>query len=118
MIELYAKLKCNKGYTRHPCSLFRLLRKLGYFKKVTKEKKKYIPKPYNTPLNIGMKWQLDVKHVPKCCYVGQLPDKFYQYTLIDEASREHLNITIKLKEAIAMIMNVFTSIYLFIISMI
>ncbi|KXB66909.1 hypothetical protein HMPREF3181_00425, partial [Parvimonas sp. KA00067] len=32
LIELYAKLKLNKGYTRHPCSLFRFLRKLGFFK--------------------------------------------------------------------------------------
>lgn len=32
MIELYAKLKKNKSYKRHPCSLFRLLRKMGFFK--------------------------------------------------------------------------------------
>ena len=31
---------------------------------------------------------MDVKVVPKQCYVGQMPDKFYQYTVIDEASRE------------------------------
>ena len=31
---------------------------------------------------------MDVKVIPKQCYVGQLPDKFYQYTIIDEASRE------------------------------
>jgi transposase InsO family protein len=31
---------------------------------------------------------LDVKYIPKNCYVGQIPDKFYQYTIIDEASRE------------------------------
>lgn len=31
---------------------------------------------------------MDVKVVPKQCYVGELPDKFYQYTIIDEASRE------------------------------
>ena len=29
---------------------------------VNKEnKKKYIPKPYNTPTDIGIKWQIDVK---------------------------------------------------------
>ena len=38
------------------------------------------------------KWQLDVKYVPVKCYVGDRPDKFYQYTMIDEASREiHLS---------------------------
>ena len=31
---------------------------------------------------------MDVKVIPKQCYVGQMPDKFYQYTFIDEASRE------------------------------
>ena len=36
MIELYAKLKFNKGYKRHPCSLFRILRKLGFYKDVKK----------------------------------------------------------------------------------
>ena len=36
MIELYAKLKFNKGYKRHPCSLFRILRKLGFYKNLKK----------------------------------------------------------------------------------
>ena len=31
MIELYGKLRLNKGYSRHACSLFRVLRKLGYY---------------------------------------------------------------------------------------
>ena len=88
LIELFYKLKTNKGYHRHPCSLFRVLRKLGFFKDSKKKKKRYIPKPYNTPTALGEKWQLDVKYVPKHCYVGQIPDKFYQYTVIDEASRE------------------------------
>lgn len=36
----------------------------------------------------GEKWQLDVKHIPKSCYYGKYQDKFYQYTVIDEATRE------------------------------
>ena len=88
MIELYAKLKFNKKYNRHPCSLFRILRKLGFYKDVEKKAKPYIPKPYNTPKVLGEKWQLDVKYVPRQCYTGAHPDKFYQYTMIDEASRE------------------------------
>ena len=31
---------------------------------------------------------MDVKYIPKECYSGTTPDKFYQYTIIDEASRE------------------------------
>ena len=87
MPELYGKLRTEKGYSRHACSLFRIMRKMGYF--VSKEKhKKYIPKKYDTPQHLGIKWQMDVKYVPKVCYVGSDGQKFYQYTMIDEASRE------------------------------
>ena len=88
MIELYGKLKIDKGYSRHACSLFRILRKLDCYKQKQHEYNKYAPKPYDTPKDLGVKWQLDVKYVPKNCYVGKLDDKFYQYTVIDEASRE------------------------------
>lgn len=88
MIELYGKLRIDKGYSRHACSLFRVLRKLHYFKQKQHEYKKYVPKHYDTPKDLGIKWQLDVKYVPKACYVGQRPNRFYQYTIIDEASRE------------------------------
>ena len=87
LCELYGKLRTEKGYSRHACSLFRVVRKLKY--NVNKEKHtKYIPKHYETPKNIGIKWQMDVKVVPRYCYTGTIPDKFYQYTVIDEASRE------------------------------
>lgn len=87
MCELYGKLRTEKGYSRSASSLFRVLRKLGFY--VNKEKhEKYVPKKYDTPTDIGIKWQMDVKYVPKECYSGSTPDKFYQYTIIDEASRE------------------------------
>lgn len=88
LIEIFYKLKVNKGYNRHPCSLFRVLRKLGLFKPAKPKKKPYVPKPYETPKKLGIKWQMDVKYIPKHCYTGSLPDKFYQYTIIDEASRQ------------------------------
>ena len=31
---------------------------------------------------------MDVKYVPIACYVGTDGEKFYQYTMIEEASRE------------------------------
>ena len=87
MSELYDKLRTEKGYSRTAPSLFRILRKMGFY--VNKEKHKiYIPKKYDTPSDIGIKWQMDVKYIPKECYSGTTPDKFYQYTIIDEASRE------------------------------
>ena len=66
MPELYGKLRTERGYSRHACSLFRIVRKMGFY--VNKEKHK--------------------KYVPKQCYSGKDNQKFYQYTVIDEASRE------------------------------
>ena len=90
MIELYTKLRIHRGYTRHPASLFRFLRKQGYYQPQQKKKSSYKPKSYDTPTHIGVKWQCDVKFVPKDCATSTLPSdtKFYQYTMIDEASRE------------------------------
>ena len=87
--ELYGKLRVNFSYRRNPVSLYRLLRKNGWYENV-KKKIKYVPQPYNTPIHIGEKWQLDVKFVPRSCYVGEYKEerKFYQYTVIDEATRE------------------------------
>ena len=86
--EMYGKLRSQKGYTRHPSSLYRIYRTLGFSSKAPSTKKKRNPQKYDTPTQLGVKWQLDVKYVPSACYVGEFPDKFYQYTMIDEASRE------------------------------
>lgn len=86
--EIYGKLRTDKGYSRHPGSLYRIYAKLGYTKQKITSTKKYKPQKYNTPSLLGAKWQMDVKYVPKKCYTGTMPDKFYQYTVIDEASRE------------------------------
>ena len=88
--ELYTKLRLNIGYSRHYASLYRVLKSIGFYKVISKPKKKYIPKPYHTPMNVGEKWQMDVKYVPKSCYTSSIPadEKYYQYTIIDEATRE------------------------------
>lgn len=86
--ELYGKL-LQRGYTRNPGSLYRVCVRLGFLKKpVVSTKVPYKPKKYDTPTRIGVKWQLDVKYVPTACYTGSVPQKFYQYTVLDEASRE------------------------------
>lgn len=86
--ELYGKLRTNKGYSRHPGSLYRVYRRLGYSSYAPSTKKMSKPKPYDTPTELGIKWQMDVKYIPTVCYTGNVPQKFYQYTIIDEASRE------------------------------
>lgn len=88
LLEMFGKLKSHKGYSRHPLSLYRVFRQLGYTSKTPSTPKAYVPKPYDTPTMIGIKWQMDVKYVPFVCYTGSVPQKFYQYTVIDEASRE------------------------------
>lgn len=86
--ELYGKLRTAKGYSRHPGSLYRVFHRLGYSSSSPSTKKIYKPKPYDTPTELGVKWQMDVKYIPSACYNGSMPQKFYQYTVIDEASRE------------------------------
>lgn len=91
LIELWYKLKREKGYTRHPASLYRFLVKIGKYEKIKHEEyKKYKPQKYDTPKNAGEKWQIDVKYVPNECKAPSMLEdmKFYQYTCVDEATRE------------------------------
>ncbi len=89
--ELYGKLREEKAYSRHPGSLYRVFVRLGFRKRAesTKKKSKHLGE-YHTPTRLGEKWQLDVKYVPSACYTNSLGDKqkFYQYTVIEEASRK------------------------------
>jgi len=73
---------------RHPVSLYRILVKDFTYQK--KSLVKYKPQPYDTPVSIGEKWQMDTKYVPKSCKSSKTPSdkKFYQYTMIDEADRK------------------------------
>lgn len=91
LCELWIKLKRNKGYSRHIVTLYRYLRKTGFYNQVLiSGTSKRQSKKYDTPKKIGVKWQIDVKFVPSECKTNSLPDdiQFYQYTCIDEASRE------------------------------
>ena len=84
MVELWHRLR-QRGYTRRPESLFRVMRKLGLFP--PKEKKTaYKPKPYQQMTYPGQRVQVDVKVVPRRCITG--PElRLYQYTAIDEFTR-------------------------------
>ncbi|MDR2828809.1 MAG: DDE-type integrase/transposase/recombinase [Acholeplasmatales bacterium] len=84
--EIYGILKRDYGYNRHPNSLYRVLKKNNYGGIIKKKTKKHIPKIYNTPLMFGEKMQLDVKYVPAVCCTNK--EKYYQYTILDEATRE------------------------------
>lgn len=88
--ELYTKLRIDIAYSRHYASLYRILKKLGFYQVPIAHQKPYVPKPYHTPENVGEKWQMDVKFIPKSCFSGSTTElqRFYQFTVIDEASRE------------------------------
>ena len=84
MVELWHRLR-QRGYTRRPESLFRVMRKLGL--SPPKEKKPaYKPKPYQQMTYPGQRIQVDVKVVPRRCITD--PElRLYQYTAIDEFTR-------------------------------
>ena len=80
LIELWLRLR-QRGYSRRPESLFRVMRKLGLFPKQI-----YKPKPYEQMSYPGQRVQVDVKVVPRRCIAGsQL--RLFQYTAIDEFTR-------------------------------
>ena len=65
MVELWHRLR-QRGYTRRPESLFRVMRKLGLFPQ-PKPTSGYKPKPYEQMTHPGERVQIDVKVVPRSC---------------------------------------------------
>lgn len=87
--ELYGKLREQKAYSRHPGSLYRVFVRLGFRQKAESTKKKSGHNGrYDTPKELGVKWQLDVKYVPTACHAAKEKEQFYQYTVLEEASRK------------------------------
>jgi transposase InsO family protein len=86
LVVFWVKLR-QRGYSRSISALYRILRKSGQMA-VKPPNPKYIPKPYEQMQYPGQRVQIDVKHVPAACLVGDVTgQKFYQYTAIDEYSR-------------------------------
>ena len=84
MVELWHRLR-QRGYTRRPESLFRIMRKLGLFPQAEKEPA-YKPKPYQQMTYPGQRVQVDVKVVPRKC-IADPELRLFQYTAIDEFTR-------------------------------
>ena len=84
MVELWHRLR-QRGYTRRPESLFRVMKKLGLFP--PKEKKPACkPKLYQQMTYPGQRVQVDVKVVPRRC-ITDSELRLFQYTAIDEFTR-------------------------------
>ena len=86
--EAFSELRIKFAYKRTYYGFWRYVVKNNLRPKIIEEHNPYIPQPYDTPVMFGHKWQMDVKYVPWECNVGQTKYRYYQYTMIDEATRE------------------------------
>ena len=69
LVVFWVKLR-QRGYTRSISGLYRFLRKSGQMA-VKPPNPKYVPKPYEQMQYPGQRVQIDVKYVPKICFVGR-----------------------------------------------
>ena len=89
LVILWLKLK-RAGYTRSVTSLYRIMIKMGIYKKTPSKKKTYEPKAYQQMTYPGQRVQVDVKYVPMKCLTKELKEqgeRYYQYTAIDKYTR-------------------------------
>ena len=92
LVVLWIKLK-RSGYTRSITSLYRVMQRLGIYKKTPSKKKEYEPKPYQQMTHPGERVQIDVKYVPAKSLTKEVKEKdgrYYQYTAIDEYTRQRV----------------------------
>ena len=92
LVVLWIKLRA-KGYTRSITSLYRVMCRMGIYKKTPSKKKEYVPKPYEEMEYPGQRIQIDVKYVPKNCLTKELREReeeYFQYTAIDEYTRKRV----------------------------
>lgn len=87
--EALGILRTEYAYKRTYGGFYRYVVKNHLRGTSVKQTEEYIPQPYETPEHIGVKWQMDVKYVPRACNHGKFAKEWiYQYTIIDEATRE------------------------------
>ena len=87
--EALGILRTEHAYKRTYGGFYRYVVKNHLRGTSVKQTEEYIPQPYETPEHIGVKWQMDVKYVPRACNHGKFAKEWiYQYTIIDEATRE------------------------------
>ena len=92
LVVLWVKLR-KAGYTRSITSLYRMMIKLGIYKKAPSKKKVYEPKAYQQMTYPGERVQVDVKYVPKKSLTKEVIEEdggYYQYTGIDEYTRKRV----------------------------
>lgn len=86
---IYGKLKREYGYTRCRETVYNVLRRVGLRYKPPKKKRNRANKKYHGAVIPGEKLQMDVKYVPTECLNEKQRangEKYYQWTIIDEAT--------------------------------
>lgn len=88
-VDVWVRARRQTGVPVSYSTVLRYLAKLGGVEPYRPAKKRR-PKPYDTPSEVGEKWQMDVKFVPSECKSPKLHGdrSYFQYTVIDEASRK------------------------------
>ena len=92
LVVLWVKLR-RAGYTRSITSLYRVMQRIGIYQKTPSKKKEYEPKPYEEMKYPGERVQIDVKYVPAKSLTKEVKEKegrYYQYTAIDEYTRQRV----------------------------
>ena len=93
LVMLWLKLREKTGYSRSIVSLYRAMIRLGIYKKTPSKKKQPESGEYKQATYPGEKIQVDVKYVPTNCMLNEDKEKnirYYQYTAIDEYSRQRV----------------------------
>ena len=92
LVVLWIKLR-KRGYTRSITSLYRVMQRIGIYRKTPSKKKEYEPKPYEEMRYPGERVQVDVKYVPAKSLTKEVKEqdgRYYQYTAIDEYTRKRV----------------------------
>ena len=92
LVVLWVKLR-KSGYERSITSLYRVMQRMGIYKKTPSKKKQYEPKAYQQMTYPGERIQVDVKYVPLNCLTKEIKEtdgRYYQYTAIDEYTRKRV----------------------------
>ena len=93
LVMLWLKLREKTGYSRSIVSLYRAMIRLGIYKKTPSKKKQSENREYKQATYPGEKIQVDVKYVPTNCMLNEDKEnniRYYQYTAIDEYSRQRV----------------------------
>lgn len=86
--EIWLDLITKYNITISYMTVLRVLKRNLCYTKYKTNKKKVHNQHYDTPTEVGIKWQIDVKYVPTECKSSNLEGRYYQYTIIDECSRK------------------------------